>query len=118
LGGGVLLVGEAGQAEIADLDLPLAREHQVARLDVAVDQPLLVRVLQAEGRLGADGARRLHRQRPLAPGVAPDADRLAGLHERAAWSASWAATTLGCASLAAARTSRRKRPTASWLERK
>ena len=43
--------GEAGQAEVEDLHLALGREHQVVRLDVAVDHALLVGVLQAQCRL-------------------------------------------------------------------
>ena len=50
----LLLAGRLGEAEVEDLDrrlVPLAGEHQVGRLDVAVDQPLLVGVLEPEGRL-------------------------------------------------------------------
>ena len=34
------------QAHVEDLDVPVLREHQVAGLDVAVNEPLLVRVLK------------------------------------------------------------------------
>ena len=59
--------GKPGQAEVEDLDLARIRDHQVVRLDVAVDHALLVGVLQAQGRLADVVARLLHRQRP-APG--------------------------------------------------
>ena len=44
--------------------LPLAGEHQVAGLDVAVDHAVLVGVLQAQGRLVDEVAGVGHRQRP------------------------------------------------------
>ena len=50
----LLLAGRLGQAEVEYLDrrlVPLPREHQVARLDVAVDEPFLMGVLEPEGRL-------------------------------------------------------------------
>ena len=50
----LLLAGRPGQAEVENLDrclVPVSREHQVARLDVAVDEPFLVGVLEPEGRL-------------------------------------------------------------------
>ena len=48
----VLVVEEAGQAHVEDLDDAVAVDEDVARLDVAVDQAgRLVGVLQAEGRL-------------------------------------------------------------------
>ena len=45
--------------------VPLAGEHQVARLDVAVDHPVLVGVLQAQRRLVDEVAGVGDRQRPL-----------------------------------------------------
>ena len=56
-----------GQAEVEHLDhrpVPLAGEHQVARLDVAVDHAVLVGVLQAQRRLVDEVAGMGHRQRP------------------------------------------------------
>ena len=64
----LLLAGHLGQAEVEDLDrrlVPLAGEHQVARLDVAVDEPFLVGVLEPEGRLVDEVAGVGDRQRPL-----------------------------------------------------
>ena len=45
--------------------LPLRGEHQVGRLDVAVDHAVLVRVLQAQRRLMDEVAGIGDRQRPL-----------------------------------------------------
>ena len=47
----VLVVGEAGQAQVEHLDHALRVDQQVGGLDVAVDQAGLVGVLQAVGRL-------------------------------------------------------------------
>ncbi len=47
--------------------LPLAGEHEVARLDVAMDQPLFVGMLEPERRLLDEEARVGDRQ--LAPGL-------------------------------------------------
>ena len=44
---------EPGQAEVGDPEVPPAVDHQVRRLDVAVQHPLLVRVLERLGRLAA-----------------------------------------------------------------
>ena len=44
-----VVVEEPGQAEVEDLHAAVAVEQDVARLDVAVDQPGLVGVLQARG---------------------------------------------------------------------
>jgi hypothetical protein len=55
------LLGCAGDPEVGELDGHLRRaaggaadDHQVARLDVAVDDPHPVRVLEAGAGLGAD----------------------------------------------------------------
>src|SRR5438067_924001 len=42
------LAGHARQSEIKDLHLPLRREHQVLRLDVAMDHAAFVRMLQTK----------------------------------------------------------------------
>src|SRR4029077_12470044 len=42
---------KAGQAQVQDLDRSRSIEKHVRRLDVAVDQPGLVRVLQTQGGL-------------------------------------------------------------------
>ena len=58
---------DLGQPEVEDLDhgaVALAGEHQVARLDVAVDHAVLVGVLQAQRRLVHVVAGLGHRQRP------------------------------------------------------
>ncbi len=72
LGGqaGVDLVDASGpgQTEVEYLDGRLvsgSREHQVARLDVAVDESLLVGVLQTESRLVSKLAGVSDRQRSL-----------------------------------------------------
>jgi hypothetical protein len=49
----VLLACRLREAEVKDLDhgpVPMARQHQVRRLDVAMDHPLFVRVLQRQRR--------------------------------------------------------------------
>ena len=48
---GLVVAEEASQAHVEDLDLPLAIDQDVARLDVAVDQAALVGVVQPQGRL-------------------------------------------------------------------
>src|SRR5438552_252015 len=62
-GARVALAREAGQAEVQDLDLALGREHEVLRLDVAVDHAALVGVLKAQGCLAGVMAGVGHRQR-------------------------------------------------------
>ena len=60
------LAGHLGQAEVEHLDhrlVPIASQHQVARLDVAVDHAVLVGVLEAECRLVHEIAGVGHRQR-------------------------------------------------------
>ena len=64
----LLLAGHLGQAEVENLDrrlVSLAGEHQVARLDVAVDEPFLMGVLEPERRLMDEIAGVGYRQRPL-----------------------------------------------------
>ena len=46
------LVGQAGDAEVGDLDAAVRGDQQVARLDVAVDQALRVGNRQGRGRSG------------------------------------------------------------------
>ena len=62
-----VVVEEAGQAEVEDLDDAGAVHEQVGRLDVAVDQAGLVGVLQAEGGLMdvVGGANRVKRAAAL-----------------------------------------------------
>ena len=55
---------EPRQSEIQNPHLPLGREHQVVRLDVAMDHPLLVSVLQPLCRLSDALARFGDRHRP------------------------------------------------------
>ena len=52
--GEVLLVVRLGQPEVGHPDRPLRVQEQVRRLDVAVQDPLLVGVLQRLGHLHAD----------------------------------------------------------------
>src|SRR5262249_39104240 len=47
---GARLLGSPGQPEFQDLAPAIARHRQVLGLDVAVDQPALVGVLQPQGR--------------------------------------------------------------------
>ncbi len=51
------LSGELGQAEIQDLGRPVRSDHDVARLDVAVDDAVLVGLGQALGHLGGEAQR-------------------------------------------------------------
>jgi hypothetical protein len=61
------VVRRAGEAEVGDLDaLDAVLQQDVARLDVAVDQPLGVRRRQAVGRLHPDAQDFLQLQRPVA----------------------------------------------------
>ncbi len=60
----------AGDAEVHDLDLAVARQHDVGRLDVAVDDAGSVRVLQ-----GLEDADR-HLQRPLRQQLATGVQKL------------------------------------------
>ena len=58
-----LLAEETGQAHVENFDHARPVEHQVGRLDVAVDQPGLVGVLQSQGGLAdvVGGAEGVHR---------------------------------------------------------
>ena len=68
---GVVLRHGERQPEVEDLDVPSLVDDQIGRFDVAVDEPLVVRVLQAERRLADEIGRLPHRQRAvlLDPGV-------------------------------------------------
>ena len=46
-----VIVEEASQAHVENLDDPLAIEQQIARLDIAMDQPGLVRMIEPKSRL-------------------------------------------------------------------
>ena len=72
----VLLVVRLGQAEVGHPDDPVGVEQQVRRLDVAVDDPLGVRVGQGVGHLDADPRHPLPVRLPpgLAPGGRPRAE--------------------------------------------
>ncbi len=77
--------GEPGQAEVEDLDLAAGRPHQVLRLDVAVDHPVLEGVLEPQRRLAGVLARLADRQRPAAldqPGQVGPLDELHDQHVR------------------------------------
>ena len=65
----VLLVVGLGQAEVGHPDGPVGVEQQVRRLDVAVEDPLVVGVLQGVGHLDADPRHALPVGLP--PGLAP-----------------------------------------------
>ena len=56
-------VHRLGEAEVEDLDLPVGRELDVGGLEVAVDDPLLVRRLERLGDLPRDGEGLVERQR-------------------------------------------------------
>ena len=47
-----IILGESGQPQVEHLDAPVLVRPAVGRLDVAMDQPGVVGVLQAHGRLG------------------------------------------------------------------
>ena len=82
---GADLAGEPGQAEVEDLDLAAGRPHQVLRLDVAVDHPVLEGVLEPQRRLADVLARLADRQRPAAidqPGQVGPLDELHDQHVR------------------------------------
>ncbi len=68
VGGGrdspTLAAPRLGQAEVEDLDLPVRRHLHVRGLEVAVDDALLVRLLEGLGDLLRDGDRLVDRNRP------------------------------------------------------
>ena len=60
-----LLLGDVGDAEVRDLHRPaLARDQHVGRLDVAVNDPAGVRMLDRPGHLDRDADRLIHRELP------------------------------------------------------
>ena len=59
---------ERGDAEVGQLGRAVAGDHDVARLDVAMDDPGLVGRLQRAGDLGADLGHPPGRQRPVGRG--------------------------------------------------
>ena len=65
-----MLVGggeRAGDAEVGHQGVAFAGDQDVLRLDVAVDEPLAVGVVERAARLGRDPDRLGHRQRTLPP---------------------------------------------------
>ena len=72
------LAGQLGQAEVEDLGLSIGRDHDVARLDVAVDDAVLVGLGQPPGDLGGDPDRFGRRQVPLGDPVLQAFARIAG----------------------------------------
>ena len=60
------LVGDAGDAEVGDLDPAVGRDQQVARLDVAVHEAGGVRGLQGGRGLGDDVEHLVGREHALA----------------------------------------------------
>ena len=81
--GRALLADHLGQAEVEYLDqrpAPVVGEHQVAGLDVAVDHPLLVRVLQPQRRLVDEIAGVADRNRPPGPDQAAEVQPRGVLH--------------------------------------
>ena len=59
---GIARVGDTGDAEITELDPSTGIEHHVGRLDVAVDDALLVREAQCRQQLAHDGERAIEGQ--------------------------------------------------------
>jgi len=72
-----------GEAEVHEHGLAVVAEHDVARLDVAVDDPFLVRVRQRLGQL-ADDRRGVARREPLRVAADDLVERAAGDEERRA----------------------------------
>jgi hypothetical protein len=64
VGAGRLVAQGAGQAEVEDLHASLGRDLDVVRLEVAVDDALLVGFLQTAGDLARDVPHLGHRHRP------------------------------------------------------
>ena len=54
-------MGEFGQAEVQDLRLPATGNKDVCRLDVAMDESLLMRRVQAVGYLNGQIQQDVHR---------------------------------------------------------
>ena len=63
---------EAGQAEVGDPQVPQGVDHQVRRLDVAVQHPLLMGVLQRLGGLAPSRAASRKNDRPTIEGEPND----------------------------------------------
>ena len=76
------LGGNAGQAEVEHFDLPFARDHQIVRLDVAVDHLRFECVLQPECRLANALASGSDRKRALALDESIEADAFDVLHDQ------------------------------------
>lgn len=73
--------GEPRQTEVQHFELPFRGQHQVLRLDVAVNHPVLVRVLEPVRRLPREVARDVDRQRPLALEVLRECHPLHVFHD-------------------------------------
>ena len=77
------VVDGAGQAEVGDLDaLDAVLQQDVGRLDVAMDQPLLVRGRQPLGDLQADAQDLLQLQRPGPVELLLQRDAVDELHDQ------------------------------------
>lgn len=63
-------VAAPGQAKIDDLQLALRRDDRIGRLEIAVDDAVLVRVRERVGGLQAVAHRQVHRQRAFAQPIA------------------------------------------------
>ena len=71
---------ERGDAEVGQLGRAVAGDHDVARLDVAMDDPGLVGRLQRAGDLGADLGHPPDRQRAVGPDQVGQGRRVDQLH--------------------------------------
>ena len=73
-------VRAANQSQVGDLERPVGIQQQVRRFDIAMNDPLLVRVLQAASRLQDQRRRQLRRQRTAQPHQPVEVGSLDKLH--------------------------------------